>query len=208
MYHSATDDLALEKAFNAILHCAKIAAKHHMQTVLDDLIQAIVNLTTLTGFGTGVKEHKIVEIDKEKIPVSRIAVRFGQNYKGQLAMILLFAIVRENVQELQKSWVYVILIFTHLLQIWDIVKTLFCCALLPDGLMETEDLINGNSMLIPLKIDNPKPESLNKDGWFSYLLPAYSETVWEPTEGELEYSRRSYICVLSCHLEELFKSER
>jgi brefeldin A-resistance guanine nucleotide exchange factor 1 len=193
MYEMSQDDLALENAYSALLSCAQIAGRHGMSKILDGFIKYVATLTNLTTGGNGVKEHQIVQVDEERIAVTRSAVRFGQNYKGQLATLLLFTIACEHGDQFRRGWSHV----------WQVLKTFFCCSLLPDELLETEDLLTTAPITIPLKIAEPKQESASKEGWFAYLLPSYSESIWEPTEGELEYSRRTCRCVASCHLDSL-----
>lgn len=191
MYETRHDDRALETAFYALANCARVAARHRLFNVLDNLIEALAQLTSLQG-QLGVREFRLVDIEGtgERIAVSRLAVRFGQNYKGQIAAILLFKLVNELGETVRHSWTAV----------WDIIRTVFCCALLPT---QMEDLITGAMVDLPLKMSTNKPP-VEKEGWFSYLLPSYTEPVWEPTEGELEYSRRTCRCISTCVLDQVF----
>lgn len=101
----AQDDMALETAHNALISCAALAAKHEIHPVIDGLVRTMAQMTGLVGHGTAVREHRIVELPTgEKVSVSRLAVRFGQNYKGQLAAVMLFTVVKENATYLQHGW--------------------------------------------------------------------------------------------------------
>lgn len=49
----------------------------------------------------------IVDVAGQKYIVSRLAVRFGRNYKGQLAAVVAFAVASEHGSILRKGWVKV-----------------------------------------------------------------------------------------------------
>ena len=85
-------------------------------------------------------------------------------------------------------------------------RSLFFSALLPEDLMKVWNTLDDSWDILPLKIKDPEPVQTNRDSWFSYLMPSYSETLWEPTEGEFEYSRRTCRCIAACGINEIFQN--
>jgi len=49
----------------------------------------------------------IVDVAGQKYVISRLAVRFGRNYKGQLAAVVAFAVASEHGSVLRKGWIKV-----------------------------------------------------------------------------------------------------
>ncbi|KAI8975006.1 hypothetical protein BDB01DRAFT_728565 [Pilobolus umbonatus] len=204
-FSTAQDDDTLQKAITGFRHCATLAAQFELYDVFDSIV---TNLAAMTGLlenanGNNSVPDPIVDVAGQKYVVSKLAVRFGRNYKGQLAAVVVFAIVTRHGNTVRKSW-------SKILQI---IKNLFLNSLLPSSMLQVEDFLSGTTS-IPLKPKSPKPqkESNRRDGSLlstlsSYLLSPYSsdESYYrDPTEDEVESTMCAVDCVTACKLEELF----
>ncbi|RCH92537.1 GDP/GTP exchange factor for ARF, partial [Rhizopus stolonifer] len=205
VFSTAQDDDTLQKAITGFRHCASLAARFELYDVFDSIV---VNLATMTGLldnsntNTSVPDP-IVDVAGQKYVVSKLAVRFGRNYKGQLGAVVMFAIVTRHGDSSRKGW----------LKVLQIIRNLFLNSLLPSSMLQVEDFLSGTTS-IPLKPKSPKPakQTNRRDGSLlstlsSYLLSPYSsdETYYrDPTEEEVESTMCAVDCVAACKLEELF----
>ncbi|EPB82288.1 hypothetical protein HMPREF1544_10968 [Mucor circinelloides 1006PhL] len=205
VFNTAQDDDTLEKAITGFRQCASLAAHFELHDVFDSII---VNLATMTGLlesanGNTSVPDPIVDIAGQKYVVSKLAVRFGRNYKGQLAAVVMFTIVTRHGDSLRKGW----------FKILQIIRNLFLNSLLPSSMLQVEDFLSGTTS-IPLKPKSPKPvkQANRRDGSLlstlsSYLLSPYSsdETYCrDPTDEEVESTMCAVDCIAVCKLEELF----
>lgn len=205
VFSTAQDDDTLQKAITGFRHCASLAAHFELYHVFDSIV---VNLATMTGLlesanGNPSIPDPIVDVAGQKYVVSKLAVRFGRNYKGQLAAVVMFAIVTRHGDCLRNGWRKVL----------QIIRNLFLNSLLPSSMLQVEDFLSGTAS-IPLKPKSPKPtkQTARRDGSLlstlsSYLLSPYSsdETYYrDPTEEEVESTMCAVDCVAACKLEELF----
>ncbi|KAI8641644.1 hypothetical protein BD408DRAFT_345726 [Parasitella parasitica] len=205
VFSTAQDDDTLQKAITGFRQCASLAAHFELFNVFDSIV---VNLATMSGLlesanGNTSVPDPIVDVAGQKYVVSKLAIRFGRNYKGQLAAVVLFAIVTRHGDTLRKGW----------LKVLQIIRNLFLNSLLPSPMLQVEDFLSGTAS-IPLKPKSPKPvkHTNRRDGSLlstlsSYLLSPYSsdETYSrDPTEEEVESTMCAVDCVAACKLEELF----
>ncbi|RCI05093.1 GDP/GTP exchange factor for ARF [Rhizopus stolonifer] len=202
-FNTAQDDDTLERAITGFRHCATLAAHFGLCDAFDSIV---VNLATTTGLldnPSSPVPDPIVDVAGQKYVVSKLAVRFGRNYKGQLAAVVMFAVVTRHGNPLRKGW-------TKVLQI---IRNLFLNSLLPNSMLIVEDFVSGTTD-IPLKPKTPKPprQQTRRDGSLlstlsSYLLSPYSnDEVYsrDPTEEEVEMTMCAVDCVSACKLQELF----
>ncbi|OBZ90807.1 hypothetical protein A0J61_01144 [Choanephora cucurbitarum] len=205
VFSTAQDDDTLQKAITGFRHCASLAAHFELHSVFDSII---INLATMTGLLDNANDNTsvpdpIVDVAGQKYVVSKLAVRFGRNYKGQLAAVVMFAIVTRHGDSLRKSWFRIV----------QIIRNLFLNSLLPSSMLQVEDFLSGTTS-IPLKPKSPKPakQTNRRDGSLlstlsSYLLSPYSsdETYYrDPTDEEVESTMCAVDCVTACKLEGLF----
>ncbi|KAI9483078.1 MAG: hypothetical protein EXX96DRAFT_478742 [Benjaminiella poitrasii] len=207
VFSTAQDDDILQKAITGFRHCASLAAHFELYDIFDSII---INLATMTGLlentnGNTSVPDPIVDVAGQKYVVSKLATRFGRNYKGQLAAVVMFAIVTRHEDSLRKGWIKVL----------RIIRNLFLNSLLPNSMLQVEDFLSGTTS-IPLKPKSPKPvkQANRRDGSLlstlsSYLLSPYSndETYCrDPTEEEVEQTLCAVDCIAVCKLEELFSN--
>jgi len=208
-FNTAQDDVTLQKAITGFHQCALLSAHYQLHDVFDSII---VSLATMTGLVDSDDTHMsapdpIVDVAGQKYVVSRLAVRFGRNYKGQLAAVVAFAVASEHGSVLRKGWIKVL----------RMIKNLFVNSLLPSSMLQVEDFLVGTT-LIPLKPKSPPSpkQQARKDTSLlstlsSYLLSPYSgddSYRADPTEDEVESTMCAVDCVVACRLEELFVNIR
>ncbi|KAI9276386.1 hypothetical protein BY458DRAFT_532750 [Sporodiniella umbellata] len=202
-FNTAQDDDTLERAITGFRHCATLAAHFSLCDAFDSIV---INLAATTGLlenPASPVPDPIVDVAGQKYVISKLAVRFGRHYKGQLAAVVLFAVVTRHGNPLRKGWVKVL----------QVIRNLFLNSLLPDSMLIVEDFVSGTTD-IPLKPKVPKTttQQTRRDGSLlstlsSYLLSPYSsdETYSrDPTEEEVEMTMCAVDCVSACKLQELF----
>ncbi|KAI9270638.1 hypothetical protein BDA99DRAFT_546097 [Phascolomyces articulosus] len=205
-FDTAQDDATLQKAISGFHQCAMLASHFKLYEVFDAIV---VNLATMTGLleesnSRNMVPDPIVDVAGQKYVVSHLAVRFGRNYKGQLAAVVAFAVVTRHGNSMRKGWKKVL----------EIIRNLFVNSLLPGSMLQIEDFVSGNTTSIPLKPKSPPPskQQNRRDGSLlstlsSYLLSPYSSDEAyraDPTEEEVESTMCAVDCVTACKLEELF----
>ena len=109
-FDSAQDDATLQKAISGFHQCALLASHFKLYNVFDAIV---VNLATMTGLleetsSRSVVPDPIVAIAGQQYVISQLAVRFGRNYKGQLAAVVVFAVVTRHGNSMRKGWKKVI----------------------------------------------------------------------------------------------------
>ncbi|CAO3672875.1 unnamed protein product [Rhizopus microsporus] len=202
-FNTAQDDDTLERAITGFRHCATLAAHFELYDAFDSIVVNLASMTGLLDNHTSFVPDPIVDVAGQKYVVSKLAIRFGRDYKGQLAAVVLFTVVTRYGNALRKSW-------TKVLQI---IRNLFLNSLLPNSMLKVEDFLSGTTN-IPLKPKTPKPskQQNRRDGSLlstlsSYLLSPYSNDEAysrDPTEEEVEMTMCAVDCVSACKLEELF----
>jgi len=77
--------------------------------VFDFVVVSLSQATSLLSdsLPSQVPNYPIVEVEKQSITVSSLAVKFGRNFKGQLAAVVLFNIVNGNGNALREGWTQV-----------------------------------------------------------------------------------------------------
>ncbi|KAI8142216.1 hypothetical protein BJV82DRAFT_615987 [Fennellomyces sp. T-0311] len=204
-FDSAQDDATLQKAISGFHQCALLASHFKLYEVFDAIV---VNLATMTGLLEETNSHNvvpdpIVDVAGQQYVVSHLAIRFGRNYKGQLAAVVAFAVVTRHGNSMRKGWK----------KILEIIRNLFINSLLPGSMLQVEDFLSGTTS-IPLKPKTPPPskQQNRRDGSLlstlsSYLLSPYSNDEAyrsDPTEEEVESTMCAVDCVTACKLEEMF----
>ncbi|KAE8213264.1 hypothetical protein CF327_g3176 [Tilletia walkeri] len=211
-FSSFQDEYLLERAITGFRQCATLARKFGMNDVFDFMVHGLSAVTGLLDDGSIPKPpttNAQVDIEGQKITVSPLSIRFGMNFKGQLAAVVLFTIANGNGDAIRSSWA----------DIFEIFKNLFANTLLPESMLTMQDfsVTTGRSQ-IPLKAKK-LPGAVQADaraqggGLFStlssYLLaPMSSEKEAVPqdvTEQDVESSLSTIDCVASCNLEDLYE---
>ncbi len=116
-FTSFDDDYTVQRAIACFRQCATLAGHFQLPEVFDYIV---VSLSQATGLLpdtliTSVPNNPIVEVDGEDVTVSALSVKFGTNFKGQLAAVVLFTIVNGNGNAIKEGWTQVTNIIIWLL---------------------------------------------------------------------------------------------
>lgn len=231
------DEHLLERAISGFRQCALLASEWGMDEVFDFMIEGLSHNTGLLDSSglvpTGSPANATVDVEGTKVSVSPLSVRFGMDFKGQLAAVVLFTIANGNGEAIRAGWT----------PVFEIFKNLFAAGLLPDHMASMLDVgthdaplrpsaardgdgtetpkaaasTSTNRTLIPFKPKKtagiPQPDPRAQGGGLfstlsSYLLSPYSNAsepaAPEVTEADVESSLCTVDCVASCRIEELY----
>ena len=108
VFMSASDDAVFSRVVTGFDQCAQIAATYGLTEAFDHIIFCLASISTLaiedpppTTLNTE------VQADNKTVMVSELAVKFGRDFRAQLATVLLFRILSGNEHVVRKSWSYV-----------------------------------------------------------------------------------------------------
>ncbi|KAL7413936.1 hypothetical protein BDY24DRAFT_386920 [Mrakia frigida] len=202
------DDYVIQRAITGFRQCATLAGKFHLPEVFDHIVMALSQTTGLLDDrdpSQSSLNNPVVEVEGQSLTVSGLSVRFGLNFKAQLAAVVLFTIANGNGNSIREGWS----------QIFEMYQTLFLHSLLPTPMLQMEDFLGGTSM-IPLQVAPPasaRDDRRSDVGLLStlssYLLSPYgssADTLGVPTctDDEVEATLSTVDCLGSCRFEELY----
>lgn len=108
VFMSASDDTVFTRVVTGFDQCARIAAAYGLTEALDHIIFCLSSISTLasdTPPNTSLNTE--VQAGDKRVMVSELAVRFGRDYKAQLATVVLFGLIKGNEAVIRKGWQYV-----------------------------------------------------------------------------------------------------
>ncbi|KAI0709041.1 Sec7-domain-containing protein [Earliella scabrosa] len=197
------DDYIIERAIAGFRQCATLARHFDMPDVFDFVVISLSQATSLLSESqpSQVPNYPVVEVDGQSVTVSSLSVKFGTNFKGQLAAVVLFNIVNGNANALREGWT----------QIFEMFQTLFLHSLLPTRMLQMEDFLGGTS-IIPLRRSQPARPAPRSDGLLSalssYLMTPYGSStdalVPDATDSDVENTLCTIDCISTCRLDELY----
>ena len=103
------DDYIIERAIAGFRQCATLARHFDMPDVFDFVVMSLSQATSLLSEfqPSQVPNYPVVDVDGQSVIVSSLSVKFGTNFKGQLAAVVLFNIVNGNANALREGWTQV-----------------------------------------------------------------------------------------------------
>lgn len=103
------DDYTVERAIAGFRQLAILAGHFGLPEVLDNIVITLSQVTSLVpdSLITHVPHYPAVEVEGQDVTVSSLSVKFGTNFKGQLAAVVLFTIVNGNGNAIRDGWVQV-----------------------------------------------------------------------------------------------------
>ena len=106
------DDYVIERAISGFRQCATLARHFELPDVFDYVVVSLSQATALLSenLPSQVPNYPVVEVEGQSITVSSLSVKFGTNFKGQLAAVVLFNIVNGNGNSLREGWTQVSLL--------------------------------------------------------------------------------------------------
>ncbi|KAL5533225.1 GEA2 [Sanghuangporus sanghuang] len=195
------DDYTVQRAITGFRQLATLAVHFKLPEVLDFVVVSLSQVSSLVPdtLVTRVPHYPVVEVEGQDVTVSTLSIKFGTDFKGQLAAVVLFTIINGNGNAVREGWTQIFEIFTNL----------FLHSLLPASIFEMEEFIGA----IPLHaiVPSPRPAGRGDGGLLSalssYLLTPYNsstETIPEATDAEIENTLCTIDCLTACRLEELY----
>ncbi|KAF5390663.1 hypothetical protein D9757_002714 [Collybiopsis confluens] len=123
---SFDDDYIIQRAIAGFRQCATLARHFHLPDIFDFVVVSLSQATTLLpeSLQIRVPNYPTVEVEGQSVTVSNLSVKFGINFKGQLAAVVLFNIVNVNGNALREGWT----------QIFEMFQNLFTHSLLRTGI--------------------------------------------------------------------------
>lgn len=103
------DDAMIQRAIAGFRQCATLAGRFDLPDVFDFIVVSLSQATSLLSddLPTQVPNYPVVEIEGQPVTVSSLSVKFGTNFKGQLAAVVLFNIVNGHGNALREGWTQV-----------------------------------------------------------------------------------------------------
>lgn len=108
VFMSATDDTVFSRVVTGFDQCAQIATQYNLHEALDHAVLCLSTVCTLapaTLPSTSLNTE--VQAGDKSIMVSETAVRFGRDFKAQLASVVLFRLVTGHEAAIRDGWTQV-----------------------------------------------------------------------------------------------------
>ena len=120
VFMSASDDAVFSRVVIGFDQCAQIAAKYGLVEAMDHIIFCLSSMSSLASTAaTNTALNTEVQAEKGSVMVSELAVKFGRDYRAQLACSVLFRLVLGKEHVIRVGWKQVsfrgqwLLIFTN-----------------------------------------------------------------------------------------------
>lgn len=106
---SFDDDYIIQRAISGFKQCATLAGHFKLPDVFDFVVVSLSQATSLLSDSllARVPNYPVVNVEEQSVTVSSLSVKFGTNFKGQLAAVVLFNIVNGNGNALREGWTQV-----------------------------------------------------------------------------------------------------
>jgi brefeldin A-resistance guanine nucleotide exchange factor 1 len=112
VFISASDDAVFSRVIAGFDQCAQIAAKYGISDALDQIIYCLSYISTLaTDEPPNTSLNTEIQVDDHSVMVSEMAVKFGREFKAQLATVVLFRVVTGHEAVIREGWTYVGIFF-------------------------------------------------------------------------------------------------
>ncbi|KFA77076.1 hypothetical protein S40288_07970 [Stachybotrys chartarum IBT 40288] len=202
VFMSATDDAVFTRIVSGFDECARIATKYKNTEALDQIVYCLSHMTTLsttTPFNTSL--NTVVQAGDGSVMVSELAVKFGRDFRAQLATLVLFRIITGSEGLLRSSWKYVV-------RVW---LNLFVNSLHPSFSAKTLSAYP----IPPIPLHSPsqvidRVARTTETGFFSaftsYISSYAADDPPEPSDEELESTLCTVDCIKSCQIDEVFEN--
>ena len=108
-FTSFEDDHIIERSIAGFRQCATLAGYFVLPDVFDYVVVSLSQATSLLSeqLPTRVPNYPVVTVENQPVTVSTLSVKFGTNFRGQLAAVVLFNIVNGNGNALREGWTQV-----------------------------------------------------------------------------------------------------
>lgn len=202
VFMSATDDAVFSRVVTGFNQCAEIATKYGLTEAIDQIVYClsyISSLATDAPCNTALNTEVPVK-GSSSVMVSEMAVKFGRDFRGQLATVVLFRVVTGSEVIIENSWKYIV-------RIW---LNLFVNALISPSFSESPKSLEIPP--IPLQhptqiIDRSRPSETGLfQAFTSYIQNFTADEHPEPSDEEIESAMCTVDCIHDCYLGDVFKN--
>ncbi|KAJ5932311.1 hypothetical protein N7516_006800 [Penicillium verrucosum] len=199
VFMSASDDAVYSRVVNGFDQCAQIAARYGLTEAFDRIVFSLASISTLaTSKPPSTALNTEVQVGQKSVMVSELAVKFGRDFRAQLATVVLFRVLSTNEATVKEGWEHIVRILSNL----------FINSLIPpfDAKLTSELEISP----IPLQ---PPSQVVDRDGrnndtgilsaFTSYLSSYAADDPPEPSDEELDNTLCTVDCVTACSISEI-----
>ncbi|KAJ5492282.1 SEC7-like alpha orthogonal bundle [Penicillium expansum] len=199
VFMSASDDAVYSRVVNGFDQCAQIAARYGLTEAFDRIVFSLASISTLaTSKPPSTALNTEVQVGQKSVMVSELAVKFGRDFRAQLATVVLFRVLSTNEATVKQGWEHIVRILSNL----------FINSLIPpfDAKITSELEISP----IPLQ---PPSQVVDRDGrsndtgilsaFTSYLSSYAADDPPEPSDEELDNTLCTVDCVTACSISEI-----
>ncbi|KAJ5945829.1 hypothetical protein N7454_002668 [Penicillium verhagenii] len=205
VFMSASDDAVYSRVVNGFDQCAQIAARYGLTEAFDRIVFSLASISTLaTNKPPSTALNTEVQAGKKSVMVSELAVKFGRDFRAQLATVVLFRVLLGNESAPKQGWEHVVRILSNL----------FINSLIPpfDSALTAELDVSPIPLQPPSQVvdrDNRVDDSGLFSAFTSYLSSYAADDPPEPSDEELDNTLSTVDCVTACSISEIltnFKS--
>jgi brefeldin A-resistance guanine nucleotide exchange factor 1 len=105
VFMSASDDAVFSRVIAGFDQVARIAGRYNLTEAVDRVVYCLSYITTLaTGSPSNLALNTEVQVGENSVMVSELAVKFGRDFKAQLATVVLFRVVAGSEAVMNNSW--------------------------------------------------------------------------------------------------------
>lgn len=196
VFMSASDDAVYSRVVNGFDQCAQIAARYGLTEAFDRIVSSLASISTLaTSKPPSTNLNTEVQAGKKSVMVSELAVKFGRDFRAQLATVVLFRIMVGNESTPRQGWEHIVRILSNL----------FINSLIPP--LDSQITAELDISPIPLQ---PPSQVVDRDGrnndsgllsaFTSYLSSYAADDPPEPSDEELDNTLCTVDCVTACSI--------
>ncbi|KAK1146081.1 GDP/GTP exchange factor for ARF [Aspergillus melleus] len=199
VFMSASDDAVYSRVVQGFDQCAQIAARYMLTEAFDRILFCLSSISTLaTENPPSTALNTEVQAGKKSVMVSELAVKFGRDFRAQLATVVLFRVLAGNESAVQKSWTYIVRILNNL----------FINSLTPPF----DTSLNSELEIPPIPLQLPS-QVVDREGrgtetgllsaFTSYLSSYAADDPPEPSDEELDNTLCTVDCVTACSINDI-----
>jgi brefeldin A-resistance guanine nucleotide exchange factor 1 len=105
VFMSASDDAVFSRVIAGFDQVARIAGRYGLTEAVDRVVYCLSYISTLsTGSPSNLSLNTEVQVGENSVMVSELAVKFGRDFKAQLATVVLFRVVAGSEAVMNSSW--------------------------------------------------------------------------------------------------------
>lgn len=200
VFMSATDDAVFSRVVSGFDHCARIATKSQLSEAMDRIILCLSKISGIPEEPFSTLYNAKVQVEGNEITVSEMSVKFGQDFKSQLATVVLFRMCKDNEAIIDSGWTKIIQTWSSL-YVNSLTSSPFPQLLDELGLDPIPTAAASSAIIAPQQSNASLFTTLS-----SYLTSYAADEPPEPSEQEIDSTMCTLDCIQSCRLPEIFEN--